>query len=93
MNLVKKVAGDQTRLLEMQETLHKRTVYSSSHVLGQRKQMASEQPVFKSARTLTILKWLDLPERGGKSLSVKSKDSGGGKHHTATYGTHLNRCM
>ena len=39
MNLVWKVAWDQTRLLEMQETRHRRTVYASSRVLGQRKQM------------------------------------------------------
>lgn len=65
----------------MQETLHWRTVCSSSHVLGQRKQMVSEQPASKSAGALAILNWLDLPEKRGESVAVRSKDSGDKKHH------------
>lgn len=64
----------------MQETRHRRTVYASSRVLGQRKQMVSEQPVFKSARTLTFLNQLGLPGRRGTSVAVRSKDSGGKEH-------------
>lgn len=37
----------------MQEAVPKRTVYFGSRVLGQRKQMASELPAFKSARIFT----------------------------------------
>lgn len=62
----------------MQGIVHKRTVYSRSHVLGQRKQMASE-----SARILTDFSKPAGPprERGGESLAVESKDRCGDKKH------------
>lgn len=47
----------------MQETEPKRTAYSGSRVLGQRKQMASELPAFKSARILTDYSKLAGPPR------------------------------
>lgn len=67
----------------MQGIVHKRTVYSGSRVLGQRKQMASEPPAFKSARIFTdYSKPVGPPrERGGESLAVESKDRCGDKKH------------
>lgn len=47
----------------MQEIVHKRTVYSYSRVLGQRKQMASELLAFKSVRILTDYSKLAGPPR------------------------------
>lgn len=74
----------------MQETVHKRTVYSSSCVLGQRKQMASEPPAFKSARILTdYSKPAGPPRERWRKPGCGEQDRCGDKRHHCMWDTQV----